>query len=229
MRKLYSLVKISESRVETPIVLDGILEIKNSLDLIDRFTSKFTYDELFANLNLEEGSKLYIKYVYNKEYKYLPIITKENDKFLIFTKENLNDQEEKIYTDDFDTYINRIIKFVSEHSDCKYLDYLVDHKYITAHVKDRIYEYIAIEAMEYYGLKDLDDKIPNKVAIMISLKKHLGSYKQLRDWYFGTKAFIVGEEKINGRLSASEYPTQYEECYHQCTIDETCKSLNLKK
>ena len=233
MRKLYSLVKITETneleRVETPIVLDGILEIKNGLDVIDRFTMKFSIDELKRKLKLDKNSKLYIKYRNNKEYKYLPILTKKHEKFLIFTKEALNEDDEREYQDSFASYINRIIKFTKDYSEYKYIDYLVEYKYITEHVKDRIYEYIAADTMKKLGLEDLDGKVPNQVEIKASLERNLGTYRQLRDWYVGTKSFIAGEKRVNGRLSASEYPTQYEETYHQCTIDETVKSLNLKK
>ena len=227
----YSLVKISDSRVETPVVVDGVLEAKTDLAVIDRFTSQFNKEKLSKELKLEEGSKLYIKYRNNNEYKYLPILTKEHEKFLIFTKNGLklNENEEREYQDSFATYLSRLIKFIKDYSEYKYIDYLVEHKYITQHVRDRIYEYIAAEYMKKLNLKDLDDKVPNQVEIKTSLEKHLGSYRQLRDWYFGTKDFLHGEEKINGRLSASEYPTSYEEAYHQCTIEETVKSLNLTK
>ena len=96
-----------------------------------------------------------------------------------------------------------------------YIEYLSKYNYITDHVNGRIHEYLR------------DDT--KKVKAKISIEKHLGTYKQLRDWYFGTKAFIAGEKRINGKLGADEYPTQYGEVYHQCTIEETVKSLNLTK
>lgn len=210
----YSLVKINDStKVETPIVIDGVLEEKNSLEKIDRFTSKFSKDELYTNLFVEENETLYIKYKYDSEYKYLPILTKEHETFLIFVKEDLNECEEREYQDSFDTYINRLLKVSEKYP--QYLEYLSECHYITEHVSGRIHEY----------LRD-DNK---KVKAKISIEKNLGGYRQLRDWHFGTKAFISGDKRMNGKLDDTAYPTHVEELYHQCTVDETIKTLNLTK
>ena len=48
---MYSLVKINkDTKREIPIVIENVLDEKTGLEVIDRFTSKFSRDELYINL-----------------------------------------------------------------------------------------------------------------------------------------------------------------------------------
>lgn len=213
---MYSLVKINkDTKREIPIVIENVLDEKTGLEVIDRFTSKFSRDELYINLFVEENEKLYIKYKHASEYKYLPILTKENEKFLYFVKDDMTEEEIKEAEEHYITYIHKLLKSSLEYPD--YLEFLSTHKYITDHVSGRIHEYLR------------KDEIGAKVKAKISVEKNLKGYKQLRDLYFGTEAFKHGDMKMNGQLNASLYPIYFGEAFHQCTLDEMAKCMKLDK
>ena len=84
----YSIVRINkEARTVEPVVVTGVLNAKNDLKVIDRFTSNFeNEDALNVALYVEENEKLSVAYKADGRYKYLPIVYSD-EKFNLFTKD----------------------------------------------------------------------------------------------------------------------------------------------
>ncbi len=175
----YSIVRINkEARTVEPVVVTGVLNAKNDLKVIDRFTSNFeNEDALNVALYVEENEKLSVAYKADGRYKYLPIVYSD-EKFNLFTKDEkeLTEEELKEVNEHFTTYIHRLLKVAEEHPD--YHEYLSMHDYITEHVSGRIREYLKVESTAV------------KIRARESIIKHLSNYVEFRNWYIGTKAYI---------------------------------------
>lgn len=181
----YSIVRINkETRNVEPVVVSGVLNERNELKDIDRFTSGFdNEDALNLALYVEENERLSIAYRSDGRYKYLPIIYKD-EKFSLFTKnENeLTEEEKKEVSEHITTYVHRLLSVSAEHPE--YRTYLAEHDYITEHVSGRIRQYLT------------EETAAAKIQARESIIKHLSTYTELRNWYVGTKAFINDLSKI---------------------------------